>query len=282
MEEKRILWVSAAVGIFLLIVIGTAVFLYQPQKPLNSASGPIQAQNENTWILTPQAAGSVFTEAPKKETQAQPAENPISPVPPQPLIADTGTSTGAASVPLQSSDLTVISNNTTVYTKDTVTTIDITGASKFPEQRPIETPPGTEAAQDVKTVVPIETPAPKKPAVQAAPPKKPAAQTKKTAAKTPVQTKPVKPAAPADRYWVQAASFTHKDNAEHARSILADEKIPAEVFTHQDKSGKTYYRLRVGPYTTESEAEYWNSRIKLIDHFSTTQSYVTNSSKPLR
>jgi len=76
--------------------------------------------------------------------------------------------------------------------------------------------------------------------------------------------------------------FTDKENAENARSILANEKIPAEVFTYRDKNGRTFYRLRVGPYTTESEAQYWNSRIKLIEHFSSTQSYVTNSSKPLR
>ena len=32
MEQKRILWIVAAVGIFLLVVVGAALILYAPQK----------------------------------------------------------------------------------------------------------------------------------------------------------------------------------------------------------------------------------------------------------
>ncbi|MCH5291096.1 MAG: SPOR domain-containing protein [Treponema sp.] len=85
----------------------------------------------------------------------------------------------------------------------------------------------------------------------------------------------------ADKFWVQAASFTSKRNADEARTVLDDNKIQCEVFTYTDAKGNLFYRVRVGPYTTKSEAEYWKGRIDSIALFSKTGSYVTNSSAPL-
>ena len=313
MEEKRILWISAAVGIFLLIVIGAAWILYAPHKNADSASALTQEQNENTWILTPQASGSAVAEIPSREASDTDREVPAHPAGTAPTVlpsdaAASNAPSGSMNT-VQSNDLTIISNNTTVLTKDGVTTIDLTASGRAPEQQVIEAPAGSQNAPDVKTVVPAQsgnetraaettqTPNVKPAATGAqraqstqtqknAPPAKKAAAAKpaNTAAKNTGKPKAAaaKTASVPDRFWVQAASFTDKENAENARSILASEKIPAEVFTYRDKSGKTFYRLRVGPYTTESEAQYWNSRIKLIEHFSSAQSYVTNSSKPLR
>lgn len=306
MEEKRILWISAAVGIFLLIVIGAAWILYAPHKNADSASILTQEQNENTWILTPQASGSALAEAPKEEVPARPAGTAPAVLPSDAAVSNEISDQANT---LQSKDLTIISNNTTVFAKDGVTTIDLTASGRAPEQQAIEAPAGSENARDVKTVVPAQSGnqvgaaetaqnQSVKPATagtqsaQSTQTQKSAPSAKKAAAAKPANSaakntgKPkaaaAKTASVPDRFWVQAASFTDKENAENARSILANEKIPAEVFTYRDKNGKTFYRLRVGPYTTESEAQYWNSRIKLIEHFSSTQSYVTNSSKPLR
>ena len=314
MEDKRILWVSAAVGIFLLIIVGTALVLYAPSKNGDVRLTALPAGTGESWTLYPQ------NPAPAAGTQnVIPAENRVDSSSSQnaaPLFSDaapampnTGSTASAGtdtSNLVQSRDLTVISNSTTVYTKDGLTTIDLSSLAERPEQKSVDAPQNTQAASDVKTLVPINpseymntangtgtasavSAKPKTPAVvKTDTSKKTAAQTKstqpKTGAKKQVSKSAAKPvsksaAKPVDRYWVQAASFTDKTNAETARSLLADEKIPAEVFTYQDKKGLTYYRLRVGPYTTESEAEYWNSRIKLIDNFASTQSYVTNSSK---
>lgn len=307
MEEKRILWISAAVGIFLLIVIGAAWILYAPHKNADSASILTQEQNENTWILTPQASGSALAEAPKEEVPARPAGTAPAVLPSDAAVSNE-ISDQANTV--QSKDLTIISNNTTVFAKDGVTTIDLTASGRAPEQQAIEAPAGTEQARDVKTVVPAQSgnevraaETAQNQSVKPATAGTQSAQSTQTQKSAPSSTKKAAAAKPAnsaakntgkpkaaaaktasvpDRFWVQAASFTDKENAENARSILANEKIPAEVFTYRDKNGRTFYRLRVGPYTTESEAQYWNSRIKLIEHFSSTQSYVTNSSKPLR
>lgn len=79
------------------------------------------------------------------------------------------------------------------------------------------------------------------------------------------------------QYWVQAASFTNKSGADSARGTLDANKIPADVFTYRDASGNVFYRVRVGPYTTKSEAEYWQTRVAQISDFQTTESYVTQT-----
>lgn len=154
MEEKRILWISAAVGIFLLIVIGAAWILYAPHKNADSASVLTQEQNENTWILTPQASGSALAEAPKEEVPARPAGTAPAVLPSDAAVSNE-ISDQANTV--QSKDLTIISNNTTVFAKDGVTTIDLTASGRAPEQQAIEAPAGTEQARDVKTVVPAQS-----------------------------------------------------------------------------------------------------------------------------
>lgn len=77
------------------------------------------------------------------------------------------------------------------------------------------------------------------------------------------------------KYWVQCAAYTSKKTADAARSKLDENRIPAEVFTYQDGKSNLFYRVRVGPYTTKSEAEYWKNRISQIDSFKSAQSYIT-------
>ena len=104
-------------------------------------------------------------------------------------------------------------------------------------------------------------------AKKAAAPAKPAAKSAPVTAKVP------------DRFWVQAASYSSKKNADEARAVLDENKIQCEVFTYRDSSDKMYYRVRTGPYTTKSEAQYWQKRINSIPLFSKNSSYITNSSK---
>lgn len=106
-----------------------------------------------------------------------------------------------------------------------------------------------------------------------APVKKAAPAAKKTEAKAPAKVERIP-----DRFWVQAASYSAKKNADEARSVLEQKKIQCEVFTFTDAKGTLYYRVRVGPYTTRKEAEYWKKKIDEISLFSKNGSFVTNSS----
>lgn len=79
------------------------------------------------------------------------------------------------------------------------------------------------------------------------------------------------------KYWVQVASYSNKKGSENARSILDSNKIPADIFTYVDNKDNLFFRVRVGPYTTKSEAEYWKTKINKIDEFSKAESYVTST-----
>lgn len=79
------------------------------------------------------------------------------------------------------------------------------------------------------------------------------------------------------QYWVQVASYSNKKGSENARTILDSNKIPADIFTYVDNSDKMFFRVRVGPYTTKSEAEYWRSKINKIEEFAKAESYITST-----
>ena len=96
---------------------------------------------------------------------------------------------------------------------------------------------------------------------------------------TKASTQTVKPITTVTSYWVQAASYSSKKNADEARSILDENKIQCEVFTYKNSKGTLYYRVRVGPYTTKSEAEYWKKKIDSIPQFAKSGSYVTSTTQ---
>jgi cell division septation protein DedD len=265
MEQKRILWIAAAVGVFLLVVIGAALILYSPKQddPLLVS----QAMQESTWMNVP--APSV------PELPLPPAVN-APPVPlPQTAVeqpAAAPVQTASQPLPTQAGNVTVITDSTRVYSTG-VTTIDL-NSLKSPPQETAQSAPLQPAVQPLTPPGAVSKPAPPPSAgasssaaaaKPAAPSPKPVASTTTVAAKKPLPS----------QYWVQAASYNNKKNADAARDSLTANKIPCDVFTHTDSKGKVFYRVRVGPYSTKSEAEYWQNRIALIDEFSREPSFVT-------
>ena len=127
-----------------------------------------------------------------------------------------------------------------------------------------------------KTVISVP-----KPSTAAVPDAKPApAQTRPA-----VQPKPAPvaatPAAPAPKkahrdFWVQAGSFSTRERANGVKSTLDTKGISA-IVTDQVINGNMYYRVRVGPYTSQNEADYWLAMIKSIDGFQDSQIWETQS-----
>ena len=104
----------------------------------------------------------------------------------------------------------------------------------------------------------------------------------KTVSQPKVATQSASPAPKAEpkktQFWVQVAAYSNKKGAEGARSILDENKIPSDIFTYRDNKDKLYYRVRVGPYTTKSEAEYWRTKIvKIKDIDNANDSYITST-----
>ena len=73
-------------------------------------------------------------------------------------------------------------------------------------------------------------------------------------------------------YWVQTASLSSRLNAEKARDKLAERHMKVQIFTRDQSSGLTH-RVRVGPFSNKTEAEYWLKNIKDIQGFE--QSYIS-------
>ncbi len=256
MEQKKVLWIVAALGIFLLVIFLGTLIIYSPQQQPQMVGTETSLVQNDAWInpqnvpLTPQDNGE------NKETKIDDVD-----------IVDSEMLTNTGEL-IQTGDVTVISQGkTTVYSQDGITTIDLTAAQK-------ESETGNNK-QDEPTVRPIATRVPSSNAKEPEVTRQPS-----TASTQPAAAKKIVTPAPVEQYWVQAASFVSKSNADNARATLITQKIPAEVFTYADEDGVTFYRVRVGPYTTKSEAEYWNSYIQSIDTFMDTKSYVTNSKKP--
>ena len=282
MEQKRILWIVAAVGLFLLVVVGFALILYSPaqkQDPIitsNQSTNDIWASPGNANPINPNYQVSSLQGTPLENvvnSNIQSTDNsqqftPVATSPAQQvsgqvpqgnniLPSDSMTLSGQQQV----QDVTVFSGNTKVITNGS-TTIELTRNSSNSVTQPVVTQSVSTQASSPKTVV----------ANTSAVSSTSSAKTTSTAKTASTKTETLAP-----KYWIQAGSYSSKKNAEEARSVLSAEKIASEIFTFTDANGTLFYRVRIGPYTTKSEAEYWHSRIKLIPQFEGTSSYVVNS-----
>jgi DedD protein len=131
--------------------------------------------------------------------------------------------------------------------------------------------PQTAAVPDtpVTTRKPAAVKPPANPAVAQSAPAKPAAK--------PAPKEAAKPAANQktyNNYWVQTGAFSTKIRAEGAKESLASKGITS-IIDNRDIDGKTWYRVRVGPYTSENEANYWLALVKSIDGFADSQVRLT-------
>jgi DedD protein len=64
--------------------------------------------------------------------------------------------------------------------------------------------------------------------------------------------------------------------AQGARETLAAKGITS-IIENRDVNGTTFFRVRVGPYTSKNEADYWLALIKNINGFENSQVWQTQS-----
>ena len=268
MEQKKTLWIIAAVGVFLLVVLGVPAILHYPSRnpvPAYASISPVEKKSaSNGWTKTssdisaPVALADQEVPAAKVNDLVVLADNAT-------VYAQNTTSNGATTI-----DLNALKNELVTEPQSPAQPQNINITVNIPENTVTETPAVVEksaavASTTVKTVQKAET-KPKAKATKTAPvATKPAAQ--------PAKTEPKK-----TQYWVQVAAYSNKKGAEGARSILDENKIPSDIFTYRDNKDKLYYRVRVGPYTTKSEAEYWRTRIiKISEIDNANDSYITST-----
>ncbi|MDR3248128.1 MAG: SPOR domain-containing protein [Treponema sp.] len=71
-------------------------------------------------------------------------------------------------------------------------------------------------------------------------------------------------------YWIQTGAFSALVRAEDVKETLASKGL-SSIIDDRDVEGQTWYRVRVGPYTSENEANYWLALVRAIDGFNESQ-----------
>ena len=306
MEQKRTLWIMAAVGVFLLVVLGAALILYSPTARSSqtiATVSPSNKQTSNGWVSLAPAENETTipqTKMPATEVLSEQTNE----VPQQNVINSEEKITRVAELTVYADKATIISNNpnemnnvvaavpssvpeqkTAEQTHHTVinntTTIDI---NPVISEKPVVTPKNeltknTIANNSNKVAAkPVVKQVAKKEVSKPVSKPKKVTSTKATTSTTATAKVTKTPAKPkVVQYWVQVTSLKSKKSAENAGEVLDENKITADIFTYKDKKDQLFYRVRVGPYTTKSEAEYWQSKIAKIDTFASSSSYITST-----
>jgi DedD protein len=256
-EVKKLLLVAVSVGVFLVIIIGAAILILAPK---------VQQDNTASFSSRPVPAGRT------QPVSANPSEylrnsDTIMGIQPVPIMDEQETNTTVESFPGDGDRLTVRIPNPATTTAPSASETSVPATNK-----------------------PTAAAAPAKPAEK--PAEKPAASTTvKPAAKPDTAAKPapaVKPTAPAAKpaapqsaktrndYWVQTGAFTAIVRAEDAKETLASKGITS-IIENRQIDGLTWYRVRLGPYTSENEAKYWLALVQSIDGFGGSQVRQTPS-----
>jgi cell division septation protein DedD len=275
MEQKKTLWIIAAVGVFLLVVLGVPAILHYPSRnpvPAYASISPVEKKTTQGGWTKPAAD----VEAAKVNDLVVLADNATVYSPNVTSPASSVSADGSTTIDLNALKNEIISETQTNSQPQNINSIVNLPENKTSEKTTVITPyaeskpaKAAVAATEnvVKTVQKTETKTTKTAKTASQP--KPAAQTANPAPKAePKKT----------QFWVQVAAYSNKKGAEGARTILDENKIPSDIFTYRDNKDKLYYRVRVGPYTTKSEAEYWRTRIiKISDIDNANDSYITST-----
>jgi DedD protein len=242
MEKKKLLLVSVSTGIFLMLVIGASILIFSPpatslQSEVASGvvpPGKIEADRAFSGV-------TVSAEGSSGET--------VSVIPSVSIVSATGEAVTPTVVP------SAVPSGTSAARP--VVTMQNPASETVETQTVAEASAESPRAVSVSKAAPASTPAPKP---------KPAA----TAVTSAAASKPAAVSKPAPAYWVQIGSYSQKSGADKAKENLSQRGL-ASVVSDSSVQGKIYYRVRVGPWVTRAEADYWLRYVKGIDGYENSQ-----------
>ncbi|MDR0524995.1 MAG: SPOR domain-containing protein [Spirochaetaceae bacterium] len=279
MEKKKLLLVAVSVGIFLIIVIGLSILIFLPKNRESQAGSRVISREE--------AAKSTNREKPDAlPPEAMPFSEPSEPATVDAVgllrnredlggLQPSGTGTSGQSGTPQtsnSSQLVIeIPNTSTPGIPTTTTTGSQTTPARSSSASSAVPPPPVESFSDL-VIAPVSSGG-------SGPSQSSAASGSRSVSAVPATSGTA--AAVSSRslkanYWVQVGSFATQVRAEDAKETLASKGITA-IIINRDVNGQNFFRVRIGPYTTQSEADYWIVRIKNIDGFENSQIWQNQS-----
>ena len=257
MEKKKLLLVAVSVGVFLVIIISASILIFTPKT---SRAGTAFSSSH------PISAGTGGSVLPERQPATVDAAD---------LVKNADGIRGIQTPPQAnaSQETNFYINGEQPNAARTVENGDHSRVTiNIPKPATAAVPDAPAASQAVSQ--PVAAPA--KPAVVvAAKPPTAAARPPAAAARPPAVVKANAGAGPAQsktssNYWVQTGAFSTQVRAEGAKEMLSAKGITS-IIENRVVDGKTWYRVRVGPYTSENEAKYWLSLVKSIDGFGDSQ-----------
>ena len=223
MEQKRTLWIVAAVGVFLLVVLGAALILYTPQsKQATIANSRVTNSStaSNGWIsLAPSAPLQTSTNPDEKadeESSVLSDKEIPNPAKTELRTEEVNIYAENANVYSEKTELNKLGENATVKaeTSEKPTTIVLTEPEKTAEaktSKPEVSKPRSNVA--VKNSVSEKQKAPAKPE------HKNTAKTAKTGQNKSVSAKPSVKEPGIVQYWVQVSALTSRKSADEVAKV---------------------------------------------------------------
>ena len=243
-EQKKLLLVAVSVGVFLLVTITAAVVILSPRTTAEAPAFALSHPEPARIMPLPVTVNENEIDVPVTEPPVD-----IN------IINDYGR------------EEAVILGAPDRNDGDNIISIPIPSTAAVPHA-PAAAPAG---AREVAVVAPRQTPAQPAPARTPQPAaQRPApAPTPAPAARAPTPARP-QPTRTVHDFWVQTGAFSAIARAEDAREKLASKGITS-IIENRQIDGRMWYRVRLGPYTSEREANFWLALVRTIDGFEESQ-----------
>jgi cell division protein FtsN len=263
MEQQKVLWIIFSVTLFLLVVVVVGFVWFLP--PADEPSGderPIAGGGDSATMLDPiewvrddvEVPGiSEATDDSDRETEE---EGDLLLVYGEADEPDTGAQSGQSAEEKETDGAGIQVVETPPET-----------------QRPATTP------AEPKTAAPAPSGTAAKPSAAAPVSPRPAASQPKPAAAAPPPADTRPKTVRVTQFWIQAGSFRSQSRAEESRDSLAAKGWESRIVT-REVGGELYYRIRLGPYDSEAEAEKFLGWLRDLDSFKTSyisQVYTTRT-----
>ena len=241
MEQQKLLWTILAVGILVLILLGAGMFFFLPSDSTGLAQNGKTTEWSKAAAPAPEQKGPDVKAAPAPKATPAPAAKPeVKKTPVQPEVKKTPVQTPAAK------------------------------PAPAPATKPAQTTQQTQP-KPAAAPAPKATPAPAtKPATSTAQVSKPATTTQSTQ-----QAKPAATATAAKgNYWIQVGSYATMDAADKTKKELSAKGYTSSIQSIT-ANGKTYHRVKIGPYASRADVDSLLPKIKALpgmgDSFITTK-----------
>jgi cell division protein FtsN len=261
MERNRVLWVIFSISLFLVVVLAGGLYLLRPAagsdaEVATGQTSPLRGFDAFEYVRGKSELPAVKEEPEEAEEtviivgerEEEATEKPGAAVgPPEKAVPPTSDSKARGTAPSATAPTAAVTR-----------------------------PAGSSQPQPAARAPAARAPAASTPAARAPVARAPAARA--PVARAPVARAPAVKPAPQPRevtvseYWIQAGSYTSSSRAQEIASVLEEQGLVSKITTRA-LSGKTYYRVRIGPYMSKEEAQKFLEWVKAVKGFES--SYIS-------